>query len=44
MNECGVDTQKIALETMIIFRSLYLGGGANDQPIEENVAEAATQE
>ena len=30
IKNCGIDTQEVALETMILFRAFYLGGGAGD--------------
>lgn len=43
MKQCGVDTQQVALETMLQFRALYLGGGANDNAPEQ-VAEPVAAE
>ncbi len=42
IKKCGVDTQEVALETMIQFRALYLGGGADD--VEAPETEAAVAE
>jgi hypothetical protein len=35
IKNCGVDAQEVALETMVQFRALYLGGGADDTVTEE---------
>ena len=40
IKRCGIDTQQVALETMIQFKGLYLGGGlddasANEEPVAE---------
>ncbi len=45
MRSCGVDLQRVALETMIFYKAFYLGGGLNDQPVEANAqAEPAMAE
>ncbi|MCQ2570906.1 MAG: hypothetical protein MJ154_01510 [Candidatus Saccharibacteria bacterium] len=30
IRSCGIDAQEVALETMVMFRALYLGGGTGD--------------
>lgn len=46
IQSCGIDTQAIALETMVQFRALYLGGGSGEkvnEPLDEEEAEAETE-
>lgn len=42
IKSCGIDSQQVALETMIQFRALYLGGGADD--VEAPATEAVAAE
>lgn len=35
IKSCGIDAQEVALETMVMFRALYLGGGTGDVASEE---------
>ena len=46
IKQCGIDTQEVALETMIQFRALYLGGGTGDETeqAQEQVTEAVATE
>ena len=39
IKQCGIDTQQVALETMVQFKSLYLGGGLNDVSTDDVLAE-----
>ncbi len=41
IKNCGIDTQEVALETMLQFRALYLGGGTGDVVPNETEAVAA---
>ena len=38
IKSCGVDAQEVALETMVQFRALYLGGGTGDVEAPETEA------
>lgn len=40
MAECGVDMQRITLETMVLFKALFLGGGLAENSIEESEKDA----
>ncbi len=40
IKSCGIDQQEVALETMLQFRALYLGGGTGD--VAEEVEETET--
>lgn len=43
IKKCGIDAQQVALETMVQFRALYLGGGTGDVVNETEEAEAVAE-